>query len=89
MEVLTNKCERQGLGSAEAQLRRARFGPNVLPETPGKSFGQRFADQFRSADPLALLWVAGAVVLTWTAAETYTHMAGKPAPFKSMNTVTK
>ena len=51
---------RSGLGAAEVKARRARFGPNRLPEPKGKTVAGVFLAQFRSPF-IYLLLAAGAV----------------------------
>jgi magnesium-transporting ATPase (P-type) len=48
----------QGLAEAEAQQRRARFGPNELPDPAHRPLWLRFTDQLTHFMAL-LLWVAG------------------------------
>jgi len=50
----------EGLTSAEAASRRARFGPNALPHVPGRSLASRLVADLTHVMAL-LLWVAGAV----------------------------
>ncbi|MCH7576720.1 MAG: HAD-IC family P-type ATPase, partial [Chloroflexi bacterium] len=49
-----------GLTSTEAEARRARYGPNVLPETPGRTLLQASVEQF--ANFLIVLLVAATVL---------------------------
>jgi len=49
-----------GLSATEAERRLARFGPNTLPEEPGRSLGRMVVDQL--ADPMIALLVVAAVV---------------------------
>jgi len=49
-----------GLSEAEAQRRLARYGPNALPEPPGRSILRAFAEQF--ANFLVILLLAATVL---------------------------
>ena len=51
---------RRGLDSGECVARRHRFGPNALPERPGKPAWLRFLGQFRQA-LIYILLVAGGI----------------------------
>jgi len=61
MSLDTVRCDREtGLSETEAELRRARYGPNTTPEPPPRGLPRQIAAQLR--DPLVLLLLAAMVV---------------------------
>jgi Ca2+-transporting ATPase len=64
----------QGLASSEAQSRLALWGPNSLPEKPGKSIWLSFLQQFRDVQVYLLLAAAGVSSFVWA----YEGAAGPP-----------
>jgi Ca2+-transporting ATPase len=58
--VRTLHADLQGLTSAEAAARLARYGPNALPEARGRSVARMLLDQF--SDFMILVLIAAAIV---------------------------
>lgn len=65
MSVGAPALEQRGLSSAEAQLRRERFGPNALPDKAPLSLWWRLARQFQSALIYILLFALALDLAYW------------------------